>query len=310
MSDVVVAAACPGAGTYVPAACLRAYQRSAAARQLLDALIERTGDYLRTACLEDGFAAVRRIAWNYPAIVAAGLTAMRAARDPLGASPALAMAAGYSLGHFTALGLSGALDPVELIPLVAIRAQLMQAAEEQRPGAMILVRGGGQEADDVVSRCPAALAPLVVACRNSAESTAVSGTRDAVAWAAGELARRGCAVKKVSSGVAAHSPLMEPAQRAFARILERVSFSRPAFPVVLNSDGTACSDPDRIKAELMLHLTATVRWDLCLQTMQRRGVGLIVDVGPGATMAAFCPEIATIVAVDELSQAAEWPRCR
>ena len=293
---IALGVCCPGAGIYAPAQSARLHADYAAARELLSRLAERVGDFLHQACVADSFEAINKISRNYPAIVASGLLAARAAEQELGRPLPAVVFGGYSLGHFTALALSGALDPVDAIALVAVRARLMHEAAVRRPGEMLLVSGVlAGELADLVEAGPRDAGPLVVACRNSTDSTALSGTGRAIAWARDRLRDRNVRVKRLSAGVAAHSPLMADAQDHFSACLQEVTFGAPHVPVLLNSTGEACADPERIKTELMTQLTTPVRWDLCRETIECLGVDAVVDVGPGTMMANFCTGIAPAI---------------
>ena len=284
---------CPGAGIYAPAQCARLHTDYAAVRRLLSRLVERVGDFLYQACVADSFAAINNISRNYPAVVASGLLAVQAAEQELGRPLPAVVVGGYSLGHFTALALGGSLDPADAVALVEVRARLMQEAAARRPGEMLLVGGMPyEELDELVHAAPRDAGHLVVACRNSADSTALSGTGRAVDWARDQLRDRDVRLKRLTAGVAAHSPLMAEAQDRFADCLRSVVFAAPHVPILLNSTGEACVDPERIKTELMTQLTTPVRWDLCRETIASFAVDAIVDVGPGTMMANYCAGIA------------------
>jgi [acyl-carrier-protein] S-malonyltransferase len=240
------------------------------------------------ACLAESPAATRSISQSYPATVTTGLMAAAALTEALGQRPRFMVAAGYSLGYFTALVLAGALSPADAMRLVVVRAVAMRDAAARRPGVMALVPGVGAAAlRDRASDRPAGLGEVVVGCVNAADSAVLSGDRDAVVWIAGSLIAEGHEVKPVATGLAAHSPLMRPAQDEFNAHLDPLRMRPPHAPVLLNSDGTACGDPVRLADELRTQLVTPVRWDLCQATLAGLGLDQLVDLGPGAMMAKF-----------------------
>ncbi len=82
-------------------------------------------------------------------------------------------------------------------------------------------------------------------------------------------------------GGAFHSPLMEPAREELAAAIEATQFSAPACPVYQNVSTTAVTDPSEIKKNLMLQLTAPVKWTQSMQNMIKDGATSFIEVGPG-----------------------------
>jgi [acyl-carrier-protein] S-malonyltransferase len=175
----------------------------------------------------------------------------------------------------------------------------MQSAAQRRPGVMALVEAA--EVETVRQRLrarPAGRGEAVIGCFNGDSSVVQSGQREAVGWVARSLRADGAQVRAVSAGLAAHSPLMREAQDEFNVHLSDVEIAEPAVPVLLNSDGTGCVQPDRIKAELRSQLVTPVRWDSCRATLAALRPDRLIDVGPGAMMAKFSATVAPAVCLN------------
>ncbi|MDE2639459.1 MAG: ACP S-malonyltransferase [Chloroflexota bacterium] len=201
--------------------------------------------------------------------------------------------AGHSLGEYTALVASGALDADAGVRLVQKRGRLMQQAGEAKPGTLAAILGLPEE--DVASVCREAGAEI---CNvNAATQIVVGGTRAAVARAMDLAAARGArrAIPLKVSG-AFHSSLMQPAADRMLAEMNRVSFQKPATPIVANVTGRVidCTLPGAaetagainaaLRTELAQQLQSTVRWEQSVQFMLEEGVRTFVEIGPGRVL--------------------------
>jgi [acyl-carrier-protein] S-malonyltransferase len=98
-------------------------------------------------------------------------------------------------------------------------------------------------------------------------------------------------------GGAFHSPMMEPAREELAAAIEATSFSEPTCAVYQNVTATAVTDPDEIKKNLMLQLTAPVKWTQSIQAMIADGATEFIEVGPGKVLQGLMRKIDRSVAV-------------
>ncbi|HLE55504.1 MAG TPA: ACP S-malonyltransferase [Rhodothermia bacterium] len=219
------------------------------------------------------------------------------------------VAAGHSLGEYSALTAAGALSFEDGLRTVRLRGELMAEAGTRRPGAMAAVLG----ADDhiVEAICAAASTAIEVvqpANYNAPGQVVISGDGPAVARAMAIAPDHG--VKKVVqlpvSG-AFHSPLMEFARAGLGEALDRLPVKTPSCPVYLNVSAEPTTDPDQIRRALLDQLTAPVRWSQSLANMQRDGVIRYVEVGAGKVLAGLAKrtlgrdvETLTIGSADDL----------
>ena len=240
-----------------------------------------------------------------PAILAHSAAVLAVVRERLGD---MALAAGHSLGEYSAYIAAGSLSVADAARLVRRRGELMLEAGQARPGAMSAVLGLDTEA---VALCCAeasgADGVAVAANLNAPDQTVISGDPDAVA-AAGERCKAAGAKRvlplKVSG--AFHSPLMAPAVPGLRDVLGEVEFREPAFPVVANATASPVGTADEAKALLVDQLTAPVRWVDCMQTAARlHPEARFLEVGPGSVLTGLLKRIVPGVAGSTLGTADE-----
>ena len=115
--------------------------------------------------------------------------------------------------------------------------------------------------------------------------SAISGSMEGIEAAIEELTRLGAKrALKLQVGGAFHSPLMEPARKKLGKAIEDSSISEPDCPVYQNVSAEPETDPDKIRENLLLQLTAPVRWTQTVRNMIRDGAGSFTEVGPGKVL--------------------------
>ncbi|MFV5691529.1 ACP S-malonyltransferase [Flavobacterium sp. LT1R49] len=200
------------------------------------------------------------------------------------------MVAGHSLGEFSALVANGALSFEDGLQLVSKRALAMQKACEIKPSTMAAVLG---LADNIVEEVCASIDGIVVAANyNCPGQLVISGETSAVEKACEAMKAAGAKrALLLPVGGAFHSPMMEPAREELAAAIEATTFSNPICPVYQNVTASAVSDADEIKKNLIIQLTAPVKWTQSVQQMIKDGATLFTEVGPGKVLAGLIGKI-------------------
>lgn len=200
------------------------------------------------------------------------------------------MVAGHSLGEFSALVANGTLNFEDALRLVSKRALAMQKACELKPSTMAAVLA---LADDVVENICAKISGIVVAANyNCPGQLVISGDVEAVNIACEQLKAAGARRALVLPvGGAFHSPLMEPAREELAKAIENTKFNSPQCPIYQNVSTTAVISADEIKKNLILQLTAPVKWTQSVQNMIKDGATLFTEVGPGKVLQGLVKKI-------------------
>lgn len=237
-----------------------------------------------------------------PAILATSVAMLAALRERWSAEglepPAPAFVAGHSMGQYTALVASGALDLDDGIRLVRERGRLMQASGQGRDGAMAALIGLDDARLPELIDGASAHGVFVVANRNAPGQVVVSGDRAAIE-AGAELARTLGAKRAIvlPVSVAAHSPLMAEAAEGMRTALADVVFRDPVVPLLANADARPITTADGCRTELVEHLTAGVDWIRAVDAMTAAGVTTFVEIGPGRVLTGLIKRIAPQAAV-------------
>lgn len=219
-----------------------------------------------------------------PAMLAAGIAVWRVWQAQGGASPAVA--AGHSLGEYSALVAAGRLAFADAIPLVARRGRYMQEAVPEGQGAMAAVLGLSD--DDVRAVCEAAAEGEVVepVNFNSPGQVVIAGAASAIERAvvvAKEKGAKRALVLPVS--VPSHCSLMLPAAEKLAADLADIAIAEGSFPVIHNVNVGIAADGDEVRQLLASQLHQPVRWVETVQSLPARGIELVVEAGPGKVLA-------------------------
>jgi [acyl-carrier-protein] S-malonyltransferase len=232
-----------------------------------------------------------------PALLAASIAYLAAVRERWAAlaidEPAIAFAAGHSMGQYSALVAAEVISLADAMRLVRERGRLMQASGAGRDGAMAAILGLDDAQLPALVERASAKGTFGIANRNAPGQVVVSGERaaiDAAAEIARELGARKAIVLPVS--VAAHSPLMAQAADGMRRILADIDFRDPAIPLIANADARPITTADEARAELVEHLTAGVNWVAAVERMTAAGVDTFIEVGPGRVLTGLIKRIA------------------
>ena len=196
------------------------------------------------------------------------------------------MAAGHSLGEFSALVASGALSFEDGLKLVAARANAMQKACEANPGTMAAIIGLSDEKVEEVCALVSTDNNIVVAANyNCPGQLVISGNIDAVNKACEKMKEAGAKrALPLKVGGAFHSPLMQPAKDELQAAIEKTTFKMPKCPVYQNVDAKAHTDAAEIKSNLIAQLTSSVRWTASVQAMIAAGANDFTECGPGTAL--------------------------
>jgi [acyl-carrier-protein] S-malonyltransferase len=219
------------------------------------------------------------------------------------------VAAGHSLGEYSAHVAAGTLTFADAVRTVRSRGQYMQQAVPAGEGAMAAILGldatlipeiCAQVSDDLtpLPTTPEAkafnrnLAVVSPANLNSPDQTVISGAAAAVERAA-DLCKQAGAKRTVMLPVSApfHCALMQPAQDALALDLARLTFHDPQFPVAANVDARLLTHATEVPDCLIRQVTGPVRWVACTQLLIAQGATHFVEVGPGKVLSGLMRQI-------------------
>jgi [acyl-carrier-protein] S-malonyltransferase len=276
----------PGQGAQFTGMGKDLYENNAQAKELFEKANEILGFRITDVMFEGTAEQLKETRVTQPAVFLHSVILAKT----LGDSFQPDMVAGHSLGEFSALVAAGALTFEDGLKLVSQRATAMQKACEITPSTMAAVLG---LEDKIVEDVCASIDGVVVAANyNCPGQLVISGETKAVEAACEALKAAGAKrALLLPVGGAFHSPMMEPAREELAAAIEQTTFSNPVCPVYQNVPATAVSDADTIKQNLIIQLTAPVKWTQSVQNMVADGATLFTEVGPGNVLQGLVKKI-------------------
>ena len=271
----------PGQGSQAVGMGRDLHEASAAARELFAQADGALGQSL-TRILFDGPAeSLRRTEYAQPAILLVSIALHR----ELGLAPSAV--AGHSLGEYSALVASGAMEFRDATLLVHKRGRYMQEAVPEGEGAMIALIGADPEA---VARALGEVdGPVDVANYNAPNQIVIAGARAAGREVAERAAVRQTAELAVSAPF--HCRLMRPAEERLAADLDRVSLRDLSVPLYDNVDAARITRAEQARDALKRQVTRPVRWMEIVRRMIDDGVHTFVEVGAGKVLSGLIRRI-------------------
>jgi [acyl-carrier-protein] S-malonyltransferase len=219
--------------------------------------------------------------------------------------------AGHSLGEYTALAATGALEFEEGVVLVTERANAMHEAGIARPGTMAAVLG--LDDDQVEVACDLADDDVWVANFNAPGQVVIAGSHDGVE-AAGKHAKELGAKRVMALPVsgAFHTNYMAPARDRLREAIRAADIRDAEIPVVSNVDAAPHDQADQWGSLLSAQLASPVRWKHCLLTLAGLGVTDYAELGPGGVLTGMAKRTVdgartiSVATPDELDKFITW----
>lgn len=276
----------PGQGAQFTGMGKDLYEQSAQAKELFEKANEILGFRITDIMFEGTADELKETKVTQPAIFLHSVILAKT----LGSDFKPEMVAGHSLGEFSALVAAGALTFEDGLKLVSQRALAMQKACEITPSTMAAVLG---LEDKVVEDVCASIDGIVVPANyNCPGQLVISGETSAVERACEAMKAAGAKRALILPvGGAFHSPMMEPAREELAAAIEQTTFAAPICAVYQNVTASAVTDPAKIKENLIIQLTAPVKWTQSVQQMIADGATLFTEVGPGNVLQGLVKKI-------------------
>lgn len=242
---------------------------------------------LKKVCFEGPVEELTRSNYCQPAIFLASAACWIAFRKRY-PTASFTLAAGLSLGEWTALHVAGVLDLESTLKVLEARGRFMQQACEEKAGGMVSVMGATR--DQLEKIC--SQTGVVMANINSDQQVVLSGPKDGIAEAAKAAGAEGLKTVVLNVAGAFHSPLMASARERLAGILKDVTFNAPRMTVLANVTGQPhAADGAAIRETMLRQVTESVRWADCIRTAMGAGTRSFVEFGPGKVLAGLIKRI-------------------
>ncbi len=334
----------PGQGSQTIGMGADVFAASSAAKQVFEAVDEAIGTSLSSLCFQGPEETLRETINAQPAIVTVSLAILAAFQEALSLSAihtpswslplAPSYTAGHSVGEYSALVASGALDLKQAALLVRERGRLMHHEGTVCPGGMVAVIGMDEEKLQAVCQeatqqtlqelanehsksttTHSGLGHVAIANYNAPGQIVISGEQKALALAS-ELAKARGAKRVIPLAVsgAFHSPVMQPAAQGLAVAVDGAGVHDTTIPVIGNIEGTPLIKAQDIRQELTQQIASSVQWVRTIEYMTNAGVSIFIEIGPGQTLTGMIKRIAkgvttlTIANIAELEKAVSLVR--
>jgi [acyl-carrier-protein] S-malonyltransferase len=212
--------------------------------------------------------------------------------------------AGLSLGEYSALVCSGAMDFRDAVKIVKKRGKFMQEAVPIGIGTMAAILG--LEVSYVEEACSEArdYGIVEIANLNCPGQIVIAGEIAAVEIAC-ERAKEKGAKRAMLLSVSApfHTSMLKPAAEKLEMELENIDLKDITIPVMTNVNGDYIKSKEDIKANLKLQVMSSVLWERIIRNMIKDGVDTFVEIGPGKVLSGFVKKIdrkLTVVNVEDM----------
>jgi [acyl-carrier-protein] S-malonyltransferase len=271
---------------------------------------EALGFPISKLCFEGPEEDLRLTENTQPAILTVSVAVLRVLASE-GVTPELA--AGHSLGEWSAHVAAGTLSFADAVRSVKARGRAMQLAVPAGQGGMaaVLMLDPAQVAEACAEAAAETGQPVAAANLNSPGQTVISGALAAVEKAAAICKAKG-ARRAVMLPVSApfHCALMQPAQEEVARVLDAIQLHDPRIPVAANVTGKLVMTAAEARDALIRQVTGAVRWVDCVQALVAAGANVFVEAGPGKVLTGLMKQIDAAQKALNVEDAASFQRIR
>ncbi|MFQ5481759.1 MAG: ACP S-malonyltransferase [Nitrospinaceae bacterium] len=273
----------PGQGSQFVGMGKAFYDADPEARRMFAEAGEVLGQDMAKLCFEGPEEELRLTRNAQPALLIHSTIALKRLREH---DIDCAMAAGHSLGEYSALVAAGTLTFADAVRLVRQRGTFMQEAVPVGVGAMAAVIG--LPLAQVEALCDRVSAPdnlVQPANLNSPEQIVIAGHTDAVQQVSAEAKQAG-AKKSILLPVSApfHCSLMKPAATRLQKELEKTEFRDPRIPVITNVDARPVVQGPEARQALVRQVCSPVRWLETMERMVEQGMEAVVELGSGRVL--------------------------
>ncbi len=278
-----VAVMFPGQGSQFPGMGADLFRESAGAREIFQRADDALGYSLTRIMIDDDGNLLNRTIHTQPAVFVHSMALWRLWREREPRPPFVA--AGHSLGEYSALCAAGVLEFEDALDIIRVRAEGMDLAQPVGTCGMAALVGVNRERALEIVEESRGDDVLEAANFNAPDQLVVSGRLSAVRRTieAAKSEKRGRAVLLPVSS-AFHTELMTPAREKLAERLTDVRLRSPAFPVLSNVDGRPYRLPECGPQPMLDQVVSPVRWEDCVRTMVETGARDFVEIGPGKVL--------------------------
>ncbi|WP_020619072.1 ACP S-malonyltransferase [Paenibacillus daejeonensis] len=269
----------PGQSSQRKGMLLELYQESNTVRQTFTEASEILGYNIADICFNDDTGRLMDIAVSAPVILTAGVATYRHIHRHYSMKPMIA--AGHSLGEYTALTCAGMLAFEQALPLVTYRSELAKRVMAEHSGVMsVIFKISESEVEGLCKQMRRSGAQVWISCYNSDQQVCVAGRERDVATLEKQAKRLGASYKRLDGNAPYHTPLMRDAVEELRGFLQGCTITTPRYPVVSNVSTQPYTEFSTIE-NLLLQLQHPVKWHHTIQYITKQNTDTFVELGSG-----------------------------
>ncbi len=299
--DYSVALMFPGQGSQFPGMALDIIHENSDSRETL-ALADEILCYPLSRIMEGKIGdELNQTVHTQPAIFVHSMLVWRLLEKQPGLKPMVA--AGHSLGEYSALCAAGVLTFEDALRLVQTRAEAMNKAQSVGSCGMAAVMGVPVDRIHEIVESAKQGSVLDIVNYNSPDQFVISGTRDAIDRATDLLSKeRRSRVVSLPVSSAFHTRLMDSALESLKSMLDEIVLSPAKFHVIANVNAEPYPEvPLDVKALLLQQLVSPVLWESCVRKMISLKASRFLEIGPGKVLSGLMRKIDRTISVTSLS---------
>ena len=267
-------------------------ERFPAAKALFDQAREILGFDLASICFDGPAERLDTTIISQPALFVSSLASLEMLRaEHPEVVDSCAMAAGLSLGEYTALVFAGVMSFEDGLRVVQRRGEAMQQAADANPSGMISALLLNREQVAEVQNEASAAGRIWIANYLCPGNTVLSGEKPACVRAAELIEKLGGSARTLAVAGAFHTPLMGSACGQLEEILKKVEIRSGRIPVVSNVDAKTHSDSNDLRQILVSQVTQPVLWEDCVRKLLSEGCDQFYEIGPGKVLKSLLKRI-------------------
>lgn len=206
--------------------------------------------------------------------------------------PAPALVLGHSVGEYSALYVAGVISRSDALRATRERGLLMQREAKLHSGSMYAIKKTPASTIEALIQELDLTADVIIGNDNGPGQQVVSGSSEAVRNLINRLISDGIECIKLPVSGAWHSPLMKGCLEDFSACLKDIAFAPPKIPIITNLSADFATDPEKIRADLVAHLTGKVLWQDSMRRVLQQEPGPMIEIGPGRVLTRLAGKIA------------------
>lgn len=249
---------------------------------------EEASDYigfdLKKICFEGSMSELNKLENMFCSILTCSVAAFRVYMKEIGLLPEFT--AGHSLGEYSALTCSGAMEFSHALELVRYRSSIAQQVADGENALMAVVNGVNEKT--VMTECSKICSPgnyVRISCYNSWDQFVIAGHFDALMKVQDILIDAGGQVTPLFMSPPFHSSIMKAAAVSLENELQKYTYNKLNWPVISNVFALPYENEGKIVEYLSLQMTQPVQWQATIDFIKGQGIGTIIEMGPQAVLA-------------------------